>query len=405
MYTITELTKAKEKVERLHGESVLRYNRKPKLDDEYRRIFDIAAASTELQKEGWAYCFSNGEIALLAEYIFERPDRTKEEIDALLGPIKCSGDVKLAGVLYKEWQDNYDNPSYAKIFDFMIENKELQGQFIDKYILQPAQLKDEAKDNNVVIYINKTAAYEGDGSYESFIKMLSQFGIGADTRLYKACSSKFALICDGKTYLNMGAEKVGEFLDGFEGQDRRVMMRNMLRVLDSYQLKMLVSLVPKFNGYLGSSESETYQKVMRKLTKEVQDKYMLWQNQYFIFDVLGHGERAEFWSAYANMGVMRKHDHADIIYIIFDTFTVIEFAESAAAYFFANDYMEEVIHPVIDSLETEEAVEEWIYKNAEWGSDKSHKDHWRKAHVGSWQLDMKSYMSGILKKKRTDSPS
>ena len=47
----------------------------------------------------------------------------------------------------------------------------------------------------------------------------------------------------------------------------------------------------------------------------------------------------------------------------------------------------------IHSCEDEESLERWLYDETEWASDKEHRDHWRKAHVGSWELDIKKYIS------------
>ncbi len=401
MYKVTKLEQTSKLLAERFDAVMAERKKKPVLDDTYRRLFEIAAASSDKQKEGWPYCFNTGEIALLAEYIFEKPDRSKEEVDALLEPVKNFGADELAVVLYRAWQDNYDNSNYARVFNFMRQNKELEAHFIHDYTLQPSILMEDAIEGNVVIYICKTAAYEGDGSYESFVKLLKDFGIDPASRLYDACEQRYALVCNGRNYMKMGVEVVGGYLDELQGQDKRIFMRNMLRSMDSFQLKTFVSLVPKFNMYLGNSEGETYRKVMGKLSTEVKSKYNLWQNQFFIYDVLGKGDRSDFWLAYADAGMMTKHEHADILFITFKTFTAIEFANSEAAYFFANDYMSDVIYPMINTLQTEEEVEKWIYDNAEWGSDNSHKDHWRKAHMGNWQLDMKSYISSIIRKAQT----
>ena len=93
---------------------------------------------------------------------------------------------------------------------------------------------------------------------------------------------------------------------------------------------------------------------------------------------------------YADKSIIAKHNKANVIFLTFAGFTVIEFAKGEAAYFFNNDYMNEKVEPLICD------IEKYIYENTEWSLDKTHKDHWRKVHLGTWQLDMKSYMSRNL---------
>ena len=136
MYKVTKLEQTSKLLAERFDAVMAERKKKPVLDDTYRRLFEIAAASSEKQKEGWPYCFNTGEIALLAEYIFEKPDRSKEEVDALLEPVKNFGADELAVVLYRAWQDNYDNSNYARVFNFMRQNKELEAHFIHDYSLQ-----------------------------------------------------------------------------------------------------------------------------------------------------------------------------------------------------------------------------------------------------------------------------
>ena len=46
----------------------------------------------------------------------------------------------------------------------------------------------------------------------------------------------------------------------------------------------------------------------RTLSKNEKEKYVLWQNQYLIYEVLGDGERSEFWMSYADRSVVEKHN-------------------------------------------------------------------------------------------------
>lgn len=370
--------------------------KKPRLTEYYVRLFEILAHSDELMQPGWAYCFNEGEFGLLAEYIFRDGSRKPAEIHAMLAPYGYVGDKGYFDILYGLWQDHCGNPSYAYIFDMIGKSAGLKKYFAERYGIDAGELAGFAVEGRAVEYFCSVAGKGAGGEYGAYCGNLKKLGIREHSALYGKCVNMYALVCDGAAYLRMGAETISNIMKKLGDGGRITMMRNMLSVLDSFQLKKLVSVFPLFNEYMGSNYSESYNSVMSHISGEARKRYLLWKNQYYIYSVLGEGERADFWMGYADRGTFTKHEYADIIFLCFEGFTVIEYKNVDAAYFFNSIYFEKKIEPYICDMRTEQDIEDWIYSNAEWGLDKSHKDHWRKAHVGSWQYDMKSYIGGLL---------
>lgn len=398
MYTSTYLADAHNYIEAIADKIKDRIVKKPELNDYYIELFDKVAASKGKQQGSWAYCFTEGELLLLADYIFSEhsKSKTEEEIQAMLAVFCKSENTKHINILYKEWQNHFEEPRYAGIFHMIYEVDGYRAFFQDEYDVNVVELDENVRLGKTVEYFNHLAGQLSDGAYVTYCKRLQECGIDENTLLYKECINMYALVCDGKAYVRMGVEVVKDFMRNLVADARIRMMQNMLKVLDSFQLKMFVSIVPLFREYVGEYDSETYRLIINPLSKAEKDKYVLWQNQFLIFEILGEGERSEFWMSYADKSIIAKHNRANVIFLTFAGFTVIEFEKGEAAYFFNNEYMKEKVEPLICDMENEADIEDCIYNNTEWSLDKTHKDHWRKAHLGTWQLDMKSYMSRNL---------
>ena len=396
MYAVSHMKGAGEYITDIIDGRKERYKKKPELTDEYIRLFEMIAHSDEFRQSGWEYCFNAGEFKLLAEYIFLNDKRKPAEIKAMLSPYRSSCSIENINILYRLWQNHYSNTNYIYLFHMINESDELRKYFSRQYGIDTSELVHFMADGRIPEYYGRIAGIDSNGEYDKYCEELQKTGIDEQSALYGECVNMYVLVCDGKAYMRMGTDTVKDFMNKLCYDDRIIMMQNMLHVLDSFQLKKFVSVFPLFREYVGESYSDSYRDIIAPLPEKIRKKYQLWQNQYFIYNILGDGEKADFWMGYADKGTFTKHGYAEVMFLCFETFTIIEFKTVDAAYFFNSNYFEKNIEPYICNMQTEREIEAWIYDNAEWSLDKTHKDHWRKAHIGSWQLDMKSYMSRNL---------
>ncbi len=396
MYTVSHFNGAVGYITDIVDRRKVNAEKKPNLTDEYIKLFEMVAHSDGLRQPGWAYCFNSGELELLAEYIFMNDKREPGEIKAMLSPYRRPGAIEFINILYSLWQNHYKNKNYIHLFNIINESDELRTYFGRQYGVDTSELAGYLADGRVPEYFSRIAGIGGNGEYNNYCEKLQKSGVDVQSLLYSECVNMYALVCDGKAYMRMGTDTVKDFMKKLCHDDRIIMMQNMLRVLDSFQLKKFVPVFQLFREYVGDKNSESYREVIAPLPDEIRKKYLLWQNQYFIYSILGDGEKSEFWMGYADRGTITRHGYANILILCFESFTAIEFKNVDAAYFFNSMYFEENIEPYICNMQTEQDIEEWIYNNTEWSLDKTHQDHWRKAHIGSWQLDMKAYMSRNL---------
>ena len=52
----------------------------------------------------------------------------------------------------------------------------------------------------------------------------------------------------------------------------------------------------------------------------------------------------------------------------------------------------EYVSEGLSTAQSEEQLVTWLHDKTEWASQGENLTHWRKAHVGPWQLDMKEYI-------------
>ncbi|MCI8308186.1 MAG: hypothetical protein HFH14_09080 [Lachnospiraceae bacterium] len=396
MYSVPHMKDACEYIAYIIDKRKKNLENLPTLTDEYIRMFDIIAHSEGFRQAGWEYCLNAGELKLLAQYIFSGDMKKPAEIQALLSPYRRSGNITYIKLLYLLWQDHFDNSNYVHIFYLINEYAEFRAYFSVQFGMDTSELARCIEDGRVTEYFCRIAGIDSNGEYNTYCDNLRKCGIEGGTLLYRECVNRYVLVCDGKAYLKMGADVIIHFMNTLSRDERVVMMRNMLKALDSFQMKKLVSIFPLFRDYAGDNDSDSYKEIFSFLSEEDKKKYLLWQNQYYIYSVLGEGEKADFWMGYAGRGTFTKHGYAGVIYLCFSGFTVIEFRNTDVAYFFNSDYFNKMVEPYVCNLQNERDIEEWIYGNTEWSLDKTHQDHWRKAHIGPWQLDMKSYMGRNL---------
>ncbi|MBE5938682.1 MAG: hypothetical protein E7265_11755 [Lachnospiraceae bacterium] len=400
MYIVTKLSETADylKKKALQSDENEVINSEP--NTYYKELFDRISLGEGQAQQGWMYLFNNRELMMLAEYIYVGCNGQKERIDALMSVFEKSERFDYIEKMYCMWQkDFWKDEKYSGLFSVICNNHNLTEHFKGKYGIHPQPIADADTSDAMVLYYNEQAGQACDGSYSGYENMLKSFGLVEEGTLYRECIKRYMFICNGRAYMEMGVEKVTGFLAELDNDDKKLMIRNMLMVMDGFQLKCFVSVVPVFRNVIGNEGTEVYEKLVGSLPKQCQDRYLIMQNQYLIYDILGKNERSDFWMGYAEKGIVRVHESTKTLMMEFPTFTVIEFCHEEAAYFFNNEYMKEVVNHNMPAFETEKEMEQWLYNNTEWSSDKDHQDHWRKAHMGNWQLDMKSYMGHYLNRR------
>ncbi len=404
MYQPSSIEKTAEQIREKRAQAEAKKQQTLTLNDAYRKLFlGMAEGNYNLKDKngkkigaeagaaGLGYCLSKQEKELLCSYLCTE---AKAEHTALLGTILCEDmDAALLALLYEAMQDNYDRAELKPLFSMLCSNKNFGTEFQNKYKIKPEGILKAFNDGNVVIYVNTVAGFGGSRTQGSYTEALADLGIAEGKKLYRKCAELYAIVCDAAEYQRIGVEGLKKLSADFSDQLRKNLLCNMLTVLDAYQLRQFIPMLPEFMALTGEEGSKTYKEVLGDISPAHRDKYRLWTNQYSIWLALGSGERADFWLNFSKSMRINRHAESGALLLDFGKFVVIEFVNESPAYFYDKKYFTEHVSEGLALSKSEEALVTWLHDKTEWASQGENLTHWRKAHVGSWQLDMKEYIN------------
>lgn len=404
MYQPSSIEKTAERLKAKRAQSEAKKQETLTLTDAYRKLFlSMAEGNYNLKDKngktiaaeqgarGLGYCLSAQEKILLCSYLCTE---AKEEHTAVLGSILCEDmDRSLLVLLYEAVQDNYDRAELKPLFSMLCENKSFGAEFQNKYKRKPEGILKALKEGNIVVYVNTVAGYGGSRTQGSYTEALADMGIAEGKKLYRKCAELYAVVCDAAEYQRIGVEGLKKLSADFNEVLRKNLLRNMLTVLDSYQLRQFIPLLPEFMALTGEEGSKAFKEVLGDISPAQRDKYRLWTNQYTIWLALGSGERADFWLNFSKSMRINRHAESGALLLDFGKFVVIEFVNESPAYFYDKKYFTEHVSEGLSISKSEEALVTWLHDKTEWASQGENLSHWRKAHMGTWQLDMKEYIN------------
>ncbi len=404
MYQPSSIEKAAERIKAKRAQAEAKKQEPLQLNDAYRKLFvNMAEGSYNLKGKngktiaaeqgaaGLGYCLSKQEKVLLCNYLCIE---AKAEHTALLGSILCEDmDASLLTLVYEGMQDNYDRAELKPLFSMLCTNKNFGTEFQKKYKSKPDGILKAMLEGNIVIYINTAAGFGGSRTQGSYTEALADLGIAEGKKLYRKCAELYAIVCDAAEYRRIGVEGLKKLSADFSDALRKNLLCNMLTVLDAYQLRQFIPLLPDFMALTGEEGSKTYKEVLADISPAQREKYRLWTNQYSIWLALGSGERADFWLNFSKSMRINRHAESGALLLDFGKFVVIEFVNESPAYFYDKKYFTEHVSEGLSVSKSEDALVTWLHDKTEWASQGENLSHWRKAHVGTWQLDMKEYIN------------
>lgn len=295
-------------------------------------------------------------------------------------------------LLYDKCIMHYDEKNYIPIFGELKTNRRFLDAVKAKYGCNAEPLFDAMEKGGAREYVNNYAGVSGEGK-SGYLEALKTFGIDEESRLYKACVQIYIVVCNAAEYKALGVGKIKELTADFDDNLERRLLKNMLRKLDAYQLRAYVSMIERFSLLTGDRGSDEFTVATNELTQQEIAKYCTWVSQYKILQTLGNGPVADFWYGFADKAEIIVHGPTKTLILDFGKFVVLELVSGEAAYFYDKEYYYDKVSAGFSLSGTEAELEKWLHDNTEWAAQGEHLNHWRKAHKGNWQLDMKEYIN------------
>jgi len=363
----------------------------PELNDEYRRLFRLIGRSGLRHTASWSSILTQPEILLLGHYLLEESETSGMEPLAAIILVRL--DYEVLRLLYRRSQDYYRDLRFQGALQYFRTDRRMGELFYQAYGYPWEGYLSSVISNNLAAYVNSIAGAGNYATEEGYANRLKSMGILSDTLLYRECSIRFITVCNGTEYLRLGANELTSMLSDQSIEIRISTLKNMLRNLDTFQLRSFFPVLELMLGQAGNPGNRVHKETMSALTSEEADKYILWLNQYRIIRILKDQERSSFWLSYVKQCTVHSREELGIVLFQFKDFTVIEFASpNRAAYFYDNQYMVEVVNEGMEASSGEEILEDWLHQHTEWSAQGEHKNHWRKAHRDNWQTDMREYI-------------
>lgn len=393
-YSIDSLTAAVESIAKQREERLQRkeHSIPDHLDDNYRALFRKMGKFRGGYIKGLGFCLEPEEKGLLAQYLFNEAAESEKNTlsSALMEDLESGG----AQGLYKQCILHYDDRAYKPLFGLLRTHVGFAKIVEREYGYKPDGAMGAMSENRAPEYFNGVASMKASATQNGYFEALEKIGVPKGCKLYQECAQLYVLVCDAKEYKRLGAEELLKVTENWNEDLKRRLLENMLVKLDAFQLRAFVPMLGMFIALTGAEGTAKYEKIMVGVSPNNRKKYASWMSQNIIMDVLGNGERAEFWLDYIDRCVVTKHAASGALILDFGTFKVIEFHSDIAAYFYDKEYFDTVVAEGLARTHSEQALDEWLERKTEWAQQEGENNmHWRKAHKGNWKVDMRNYIS------------
>ncbi len=395
MYSTANLQRAVSEAKAAREERVRRdeerRNAPAVLGDKERQLFAKMGTFPPEQAAGLGFCLEPQEKAVLCEYLFtEAADSEKETLSlALLEDLDVSSSLPI----YKQCFEHYDDANFRPMFKKLRASKSFVSSINQHYGIKCEPMLDAMSQGELPEYINNEAgmiASETEGGYAG---ALAKFGVEEKSELYYRCSELYVVVCNAKEYRKLGANKLMSMTEEFGVDNKTRLLKNMLNVMDDFQLEGFVPMLEDFLSITGDKGSGEYKEALGGVSAGNLKKYDLWTSKYKIRKILGDNIVSKFWYEFAGEAAVSQQPELNTILLDFGKFTVIEILDNEVAYFYDKKYFTETVYTGIAKAHNAQELENWLRENTQWSASGDHQSHWRKAHAGQWQQAFREYIA------------
>lgn len=331
-----------------------------------------------------ALSLTEGEVVMVAGYLPN--DFYKVRLEPLFDVLKYRSSVKSCRVLWRQWQNTYDNRRCNLLLKgFLAVDRPLQAVLQDNHVtaelfeafLSAEDIASRFGRECLALSLPTVLSYEERAAY---------FGVQPDTRLYQESEYLFFTYCREKDYL---AVQEAELLRIVKKYDVRILKLFLVNFLDKLELKQLMvfsELLRYLMGITGPVGSGRLNHFFADLPADTKNAYIDWMNRMKISWYFGEGERSRFWEQYRAVNVT-KYKKSNAVVIEFESSYAVEFLGAAMGPVYLYE------KPVFETR-----IVQWFKwrKNAELRKllyDNRDLCRYRKEHRGNWQYEVGGYMA------------
>ena len=312
------------------------------LDDDFMKFVKRLIGLNEKELFLESLVITNRELTKVAQYIPHNFFRIK--LDNLFKIILFRSNSQLCWVLFREWQNSFDNEECNKFMVYLISKKQEFDEIIEACHLTKDKFIKILKSNEIPAFYGRQAIFlEGNG-IELFHNKLLYLGVRDNSRLEKQCAYLFFTFCSEKDYLVTDEKILLEVLKKYDEDLKKKFLLNFLTELRFVELKKFQGVAEIFLNITGENHSKRFYQYFKGCSATLIRKYVDWTNAYKIHKIFGFDERSEFWECYHQENIT-KHSYSNSVVMDFGKYVAIEFLGQAMGpcYIYKKKYFDEKI--------------------------------------------------------------
>ncbi len=305
-------------------------------------------------------------------------------------------DENLCDILYKQWQNSYNNIKCNEFICLLLKNNEVFRKYISGTHLNIEAIagifNDSLEDPGIIVnrFGSEVMNYPFTEK-KTMAEKFNFFGINENSKLYKDCKELFYTYCGKEDYLNADKSEILNVIKIYQKRDRSLLnafITNFISKLDLIELGEFQDLARYFEAILGDIQHPqgSYKTFFSGISSEIKEKYMDWINRCRIIQYFGNDERSTFWKQYRFMNVQR-YNKSNAVVMEFEEYVAVEFLGKAMGpiYFYPKKYFLENLRIQFLILENAPMRKYLLHKT-------QYRDKDRIIHIGYWQGYVEDYI-------------
>ena len=301
-------------------------------------------------------------------------------------------DMGTCRILYKYWQNSYENEECNEFILLLLRNNMEFQQCIEENHLEVEWMSNVIQDWNIVGGFGAKIRYYHFDEKKSLAEKFEYFGINDDSKLYRDCIDAFYVYCEKTDYMEADRELLLETVKKYQKRNRPLLKSFLVNFLNKLELEELIDfrdLSRYLNTIFGDDPQKkgSYKAFFEDISSAFIEKYMDWINICRIEQYFGNDDRSEFWKQYRFLKVQR-FDKSNAVVMEFKEYVAVEFLGKAAGpiYFYPKEYYETTLKFMFSVFENKQ-MPRYLYNQTKYDE----KDRFE--HMGeNWKNKVESYI-------------
>lgn len=312
-------------------------------DEEVKKLVFRFAQMNPHKVKMYAETLSNTEIKQIVSYIPHNIYHV--ELNNLFKVYEQKASFDNAELLYKNWQDSYENEQCNEYLGEMIKRDECFQELLKEYKINVNQFSDVITNGEPISYFTSIILEEKAHNTIILDDLAVEYGIKQESRLFYQIKYLFFTFCNKEEYLNKDKEELLGIVKKYANSSKKdlfAFVKNFLSELSLRELEKYEDLARYLITRIGDKGTQSFEAFFND--DPIVSKYVNWINIILLNDIFGNDERSNFWKQFKFDNITR-YRRSNCVVLSMNGYSAIEFLGKGMgpAYFCHNDIYKEKI--------------------------------------------------------------